>query len=49
LGWQLGVMNEAGAKPKWMRRRTFERLAARHEELVTRLMRLTIMRFGLID
>ena len=27
LGWEPGILNGNGGKPKWMRRRTFERLA----------------------
>jgi len=32
LGWEPGVANGVGAKPKWMRWRTFERLVAEHDE-----------------
>src|SRR5262249_62247255 len=28
LGWEPGILNGEGDKPKWMRWRTFERLAA---------------------
>ena len=34
LGWQRGILNEPGAKPKWMRWATFERLVDQHDELV---------------
>ena len=29
LGWEPGILNGEGIKPKWMRWRTFERLAAK--------------------
>jgi hypothetical protein len=31
LGWEPGILNGIGTKPKWMRWRTFERLAAEHD------------------
>ncbi len=31
LGWELGILNNAGDKPKWMRWRTFERLVEEHD------------------
>jgi hypothetical protein len=31
LGWEPGILNGEGGKPKWMRWRTFERLTARHD------------------
>lgn len=34
LGWAPGILNGAGLKPKWMRWRTFSRLALEHERLV---------------
>ena len=34
LGWEPGILNGNGWKPKGMHRRTFERLMARHDELV---------------
>jgi hypothetical protein len=36
LGWEPGILNEAGEKPKWMRWRSFERLAAEHDQFVGR-------------
>lgn len=33
LKWEPGILNGAGGKPKWMRWRTFERLAAEHDRL----------------
>lgn len=34
LGWEPGILNGDGGKPKWMRWRTFQRLSAEHEALV---------------
>ena len=36
LGWEPGILNGVGDKPKWMRWRTFERLVARHNQSFTR-------------
>jgi hypothetical protein len=36
LDWEPGILNGGGEKPKWMRWRTFERLAAKHDQLVMR-------------
>jgi hypothetical protein len=36
LGWQPGILNGEGDKPKWMRWLTFEKLVALHDELVHR-------------
>jgi hypothetical protein len=42
LGWQSGIINPAGGKPKWMRWRTFDRLVVQHEEHVARSVRATL-------
>lgn len=34
LGWEPGILNGSGPKPRWMRPRTFQRLAAQHDQLV---------------
>ena len=47
LGWEPGILNGEGGKPKWMRWRTFERLAAKHDDLVGRSMQAMMLRFGL--
>jgi hypothetical protein len=47
LSWEPGILNRDGGKPKWMRWRTFERLTARHDELVGRSMQAMMERFGL--
>jgi hypothetical protein len=31
LGWDRGILNSAGTKPKWMRWKTFTRLAGEHD------------------
>lgn len=36
LGWQPGILNGDGPKPKWMRWRTFDRLVERHDRYVHR-------------
>lgn len=39
LGWEPGILNGGGGKPKWMRWRTFERLTEEHDRLVQRALR----------
>jgi len=34
LGWQIGILNDPGVKPKGMHQRTYARLLARHDALV---------------
>ena len=46
LGWEPGILNETGGKPKWMRWRTFERLSAQHDDLVVYSMRAMMMKLG---
>jgi hypothetical protein len=45
LGWEPGILNGEGGKPKWMRWRTFERLAAQHEDLMGRSMQQMMVKF----
>jgi hypothetical protein len=47
LGWEPGILYGEGGKPKWMRWRTFERLAAKHGDLVGRSMQAMMLRFRL--
>jgi hypothetical protein len=47
LGWEPGILNGEGEKPKGMRWRTFERLAAKHDDLVGRSMQAVMLRFRL--
>jgi hypothetical protein len=49
LGWEPGILNREGGKPKWMRWRTFERLAAKHDQLVGRSLQTMVLRFGLFE
>ena len=46
LGWEPGILNGEGGKPKWMRWRTFERLAAKHDALVGRFMQAMMLKLG---
>jgi hypothetical protein len=48
LGWEAGILNGSGDKPKWMRWRTFERLAAEHDQFAGRSMRAVALKFGLL-
>jgi hypothetical protein len=34
LGWEPGILNGTGDKPKWMRWRTFQRLTTQHDRLL---------------
>jgi len=46
LGWEPGILNGDGGKPKWMRWRTFERLAAEHDRFVGRSIEAAALKFG---
>lgn len=48
LGWEPGILNCPGDKPKWMRWRTFYRLTREHELLVDRSMRAAALKFGFL-
>jgi hypothetical protein len=48
LGWEPGILNGVGGKPKWMRWRTFERLAAEHDQLVTLSLQAAALKFGAV-
>jgi hypothetical protein len=47
LGWEPGILNGEGSKPKWMRWRTFERLAAVHDACVGESLARMALRFGI--
>ncbi len=49
LGWEPGILNGEGYKPKWMRWRTFDRLSAQHDEFVGRSLQAMAVRFRLLD
>jgi hypothetical protein len=46
LGWEPGILNGSGDKPKWMRWRTFERLTAEHDRLLAGSLRAFAARWG---
>lgn len=47
LGWEGGILNGPGLKPKGMRWRTYERLYAKHEALVDASLGWMELRFGI--
>lgn len=49
LGWEPGILNGEGYKPKGMHWRTFERLKAQHDSYVGLSLAGMAMRFGLAD
>ena len=48
LGWEAGILNGPGSKPKWMRWRTFWRLSAAHNQLANRSLQAAALRFGVL-
>jgi len=48
LGWEPGILNGEGGKPKGMHWRTFERLRAEHGAYVNRSLLGMAQRFGLL-
>jgi len=49
LGWQAGILNPSGSKPKGMHWRTFERLTAEHDAFVGVSLAGMAVRLGLIE
>ena len=49
LGWEPGILNGGGAKPKGMHWRTFKRLKAEHDALVGESLAGAAKRFGWLD
>ena len=49
LGWEPGIMNGNGEKPKGMHWNTFERLTAEHDSLVSESLRGAALRFGFMS
>lgn len=47
LGWEPGILNGLGPKPKWMRWRTFWRLSGEQDQLVNQSLRAMKLKFGL--
>lgn len=48
LGWEPGILNGDGCKPKWMRWRTFQRLSAEHEAYVGASLAGVAQRLGIL-
>ena len=48
LGWEPGILNGNGWKPKGMHWRTFERLQASHDAYVSQSMRAMMSRLKLV-
>ena len=46
LGWEAGILNGNGDKPKGMHWQTFEQLQARHDSLVNQTMAGIMAKFG---
>lgn len=49
LGWEPGILNGRGSKPKGMRWRTFYRLSGEQDRLVNQSLRAMTLKFGLYD
>jgi len=49
LGWEPGILNGNGMKPKGMHWWTFNRLEAEHDTLVDESLAGMAKRFGLLD
>ena len=49
LGWQVGILNPPGRKPKEMHWRTFERLTAEHDAFVDQALARMALRLGLLQ
>jgi hypothetical protein len=48
LGWEAGILNNDGGKPKGMHWRTFERLTAAHDAFVDVSLAGMVARFGIL-
>ena len=48
LGWEPGILNGSGIKPKGMHWKTFDRLQAKHDEAVNASLAAMAARFGLL-
>lgn len=49
LGWEAGILNPKGWKPKGMRWRTFERLTRQHDAFVDKSLAGMAQRLGLMN
>ena len=45
LGWEPGILNREGDKPKWMRWRTFDMLREEHDQLVATSLLAAVQKF----
>ena len=48
LGWEPGILNGDGSKPKWMRWRTFQRLSTKHGAFVGASLAGLAQRLGIL-
>ena len=48
LGWQIGILNGPGLKPKGMHQRTYQRLLARHDAFVNVSLAGLAMKLGFL-
>lgn len=48
LGWEAGILNGHGAKPKGMHWQTFDRLQARHDDLVNQSLAGMAAKLGIL-
>lgn len=48
LGWEAGILNGRGSKPKWMRWRTFWRLFAAHNQLESLSLSAMVAAHGIL-
>jgi hypothetical protein len=46
LGWEAGILNGYGGKPKWMHWATFERLVDGHDDFVNQSLAGVLNKFG---
>jgi hypothetical protein len=49
LGWEAGILNSNGGKPKGMHCATFERLEAQHDALVNQTLAGILSKFRILD
>ena len=49
LGWEPGILNGSGGRPKGMHRHTLERLTARHDAFVSASLAGMARRFRLTE
>jgi hypothetical protein len=47
LGWEIGILNGTGDKPKWMHWETFDRLSARYDAYIDQSLASAMGKLGL--